>query len=175
MNRQNFIINLEDTVYCVRQNSLFAASAGYFWDGALKKDSEFTEALAVKFQGKLSQEERFWIPRNGQFAVVAQEDNCLFAAVDRTRSFPLFYGVKKDKFYLSNNARWLKEQLQTDDLDPVAQEEFRLAGFVMGKDTLFKEIKQVQAGQYILAKFCKKKVSVKAHQYYKYMGEPQPL
>ena len=154
---------------------MFAASAGYFWDGALKKDSEFTEALAVKFQGKLSQEERFWIPRNGQFAVVAQEDNCLFAAVDRTRSFPLFYGVKKDKFYLSNNARWLKEQLQTDDLDPVAQEEFRLAGFVMGKDTLFKEIKQVQAGQYILAKFCKKKVSVKAHQYYKYMGEPQPL
>ena len=173
MNRQNFIINLKDIVYCVRQNALFAASAGYFWDGALKKDSEFTEALTVKFQGKLSQGEIFWVPKNGQFGVVAQEGNFLFAAVDRTRSFPLFYGVKKGKFYLSNKAHWLKEKLQTDQLDPVAQEEFRLAGFVAGNDTLFRDLKQIQAGHYILVEFCENKFSIKVHQYFKYIGAPK--
>jgi len=175
MKVNHFIVNLEESIYCVRGDALFVACAGYYSDAEVRQDSQFAEVLTAKYQGKLSSEEEFWIPPNGQFAVVAYEDNCLFAVVDRTRSFPLFYGVKKDKFYLSNNAHWLKEKLQTDHLDPVAHEEFRLTGFVTGNDTLFKDIKQIQAGQYILAKFCENKFSTKVSQYYKYIGEPNQL
>lgn len=51
-------------------------------------------------------------------------------AVDRIRSFPLFYGKQKDSLIISDVASGVKEQVGDLDIHPIARQEFLLTGFV---------------------------------------------
>lgn len=73
-------------------------------------------------------------------------------AVDRLRSIPLFYSLKDNIFYLSNNAYWIKNEISLKELGKISEQQFLLTGYITGKDTLFIEIKQIQAGEYLIAK-----------------------
>jgi asparagine synthase (glutamine-hydrolysing) len=84
---------------------------------------------------------------NGSFAVVHRIGETLLVAEDCTRSFPLFYGSGSDGFYLSDDARWVRDQVEDSELDPVSASEFLLTGFVTGNDTLYPHVKQVGAGE----------------------------
>jgi len=83
----------------------------------------------------------------GFFSIVYQKEDDLFASVDHVRSHPLFYGRKDGWFCLSDEAMWVKEQVGDTIVDPVARDEFQLAGYVTGRDTLFPNVKQLQAGE----------------------------
>lgn len=83
----------------------------------------------------------------GFFSIVYQNKDDLFASVDHIRSHPLFYGQKNGKFYLSDEADWVKEQVGDTNFDQVARDEFQLTGYVTGRDTLYPNVKQLQAGE----------------------------
>ncbi|MFY0741928.1 asparagine synthase-related protein [Solibacillus silvestris] len=86
----------------------------------------------------------------GFFSIVFENDFLIFAAVDRLRSIPLFYALKNDEFFLSDDAYWIREKINDEVMDQVCKNEFYLSGYVTGKDTLYPNIKQVQAGEYLI-------------------------
>jgi len=105
---------------------------------------------------------------NGSFAIITENKNILLVAVDRLRSIPLFYSLRDNKFYLSDNAYWIKNELNLKELDKTSEQEFLLTGYVTGNDTLFSEIKQIQAGEYLIVKEEKGTITIKNNKYYRY-------
>lgn len=83
----------------------------------------------------------------GFFSLVKHEGNTLCAAVDHIRSRPLFYAVNDQGFYLSDSAEWVRQQVNDTVMDDFAKAEFQLTGYVTGRDTLYKHVKQLQAGE----------------------------
>lgn len=89
---------------------------------------------------------------SGFFSFIYQKESELFAAVDIIRSHPLFYTEVESEIYLSDEADWIREQINDMEMDPITKEEFLLTGYVTGKDTLFPNVKQLQAGESLLIK-----------------------
>lgn len=83
---------------------------------------------------------------NGLFAVVIERPDLLLFAVDRTRTFPLFYSVLEDSLILSDAAE--KAAGSTPTISVQAKEEFLFTGFVTGSRTLLTSVQQVEAGAY---------------------------
>jgi len=106
---------------------------------------------------------------NGNFAVIMQNTNKLLVAVDKFRSIPLFYSVKNDNFYVSDNAYWLKQKLSLNKIDPVSEKEFLATRYVSGENTLFKEVKQIQAGECLTVVERNNKIEFKKEIYYRYL------
>ncbi len=53
-------------------------------------------------------------------------------------------------------------------MDPLAREEFLLAGFVTGRDTLYPNVKQIQAGEYLEAQASNGQIQLKTSRYYRF-------
>jgi asparagine synthase (glutamine-hydrolysing) len=88
--------------------------------------------------------------------------------VDRIRSIPLFYGKADGQVYLSDDAEWVRQQVGDKEMDPVARDEFQLAGYVTGQDTLFPNVKQVQAGELLRITLSGKEPQIETYRYYRF-------
>lgn len=86
----------------------------------------------------------------GFFSLIIEGGDKLYAAVDHIRSHPLFYMEAKGCFYLSDSAEWLYQQVDFLQLDKLAKDEFQLTGYISGNNTLYKDIKQLQAGELLI-------------------------
>jgi asparagine synthase (glutamine-hydrolysing) len=82
---------------------------------------------------------------NGLFSVVVQTGSDLYAAVDRSRTFPLFYKYSTGDLWLSD----LPQELPATSLNEERFFEFLACGYVTGEQTLLKDIHQIQAGAFI--------------------------
>lgn len=91
--------------------------------------------------------ERLLTQLNGFFAVVHADGDSGYAAVDHVRSIPLFYARENGSVYLSDHAQWIKGQLEQARYDRLAESELAIAGIVSGRDTLYRDIRQLQAGE----------------------------
>ena len=107
---------------------------------------------------------------NGSFAVVIETDEYVFAAVDRIRSIPLFYGLTDNKFFLSDDASWVRELVEDNRMDEIATKEFLLTGYVTGQETLFPKVKQLQAGECLWVNKCDGKLDITTQRYYRYLN-----
>lgn len=105
----------------------------------------------------------------GFYAWVEQSSGTIRAAVDHVRSKPLFYASNGNNFYLSDKAEWVRRQVGDKKMDSVSKEEFLLAGYVTGSDTLYPNVKQLQAGEVLVASEKKGDLSVKKHRYYRFI------
>ncbi len=103
---------------------------------------------------------------NGFFSIILEKKEKIFVAVDRLRSIPLFYSISNECFYLTDDSYWLKEKLNLKEFDKLSKNEFLLTGYVTGKDTLFAEIKQLQAGEFLV--FDKKKNKLQVYTYFEF-------
>lgn len=121
---------------------------GYLFD----KDKRIRKGNAlISFFEEVNTEEAFrqkLKEANGIFSVIIKKDNQVFFAVDRTRTFPLFYRVEEKETVISDDAETAAGSRR--ELSMSAKKEFLLTGFVTGKDTLLSHVKQVQAGEYVL-------------------------
>lgn len=108
---------------------------------------------------------------NGFYAWVDQVSNQLRAGVDHIRSRPLFYSQTQTNFYLSDDAEWVRQQVGDEVMDPLAREEFLLAGYVTGSDTLFPNVKQLQAGECLIARQTEMGIKVETHRFYRFLHE----
>jgi asparagine synthase (glutamine-hydrolysing) len=106
---------------------------------------------------------------NGFYAWVTQSDTELSAGVDHVRSWPLFYGQMNGQLYLSDDSEWVREQVGDHEMDPVAREEYQLAGYVTGNETLFPNVKQLQAGEFLVAIHTEQGTVIKTHRYYRFL------
>ncbi len=84
------------------------------------------------------------------FACIIDTGDRLVAAVDKIRSYPVFYCREGNRFHISNSARALREGMNLCEIDDLALLEFRMAGYVTGRDTLFRNLHQLQAGEMLV-------------------------
>lgn len=111
---------------------------------------------------------------NGFYAWIEQTPGRIRAAVDHIRSRPLFYACADRSFLLSDDAEWVRQQVGDREMDPVAREEFQLAGYVTGAETLYPNVKQLQAGEVLVATQQDNGVRVETHRYYRFLHtEPE--
>lgn len=121
-------------------------SGNAFVDGDYLTEDELADRVAqVESERELS---ALLSRANGLFSVVHRTEENVFAAVDHIRSWPLYYAVTDD-VYISDSAEWVHEEGARRGYDPVAATEYLFACFVSGRDTLSRDVKQVQAGELV--------------------------
>jgi asparagine synthase (glutamine-hydrolysing) len=127
----------------------FRSRGTAFLSGRLLTGEALSQQLATSTDG--AQLRQTLCQLNGLFSAIGTlADGQFAAAVDRTRSMPLFYGRKDGKLFLSDDARWVRQQVDDLASDPVSELEFELAGYITGPDTLHARVKQLQAGELLL-------------------------
>jgi asparagine synthase (glutamine-hydrolysing) len=81
---------------------------------------------------------------NGNFAfILKNKSNCILAC-DFTRNYPLYIINDASNITITDHLGGISFKKEHD---PFAQEEFLLSGFVTGNRTVFKNVKDLQAGQ----------------------------
>jgi len=124
-----------------------------FHNNVLVEGKDFLNLFISQIFGPLDTKEisKILSDINGNFSVVIRKAKHVVAIVDRARSFPLFYCLRHDDFFLSDDAHLIKEQSGVSVFDPVSADEFRLCGYVTGNCTLYADLKQIPAGQLLFA------------------------
>ena len=84
---------------------------------------------------------------DGGFSAIQERDGTIVAAVDRLRSVPLFYAVDHGTLLLSDDAHWIREQLEPRPFEAVSRGEFLALGYVTGDRTLDSRIRQLRGGR----------------------------
>lgn len=81
---------------------------------------------------------------NGMFAVIIHRDENVYFAVDRCRTFPLFFSVKDNDFSISDKS----ELISAKRLSKQNVREFLYTGYVTGRGTLLEDVFQAESGSY---------------------------
>lgn len=112
---------------------------------------------------------------NGFFSLVRQTGQGVVAAVDRIRSIPLFYGQLGNSIFIGDDAEWVRLQVEDREMDRVARDEFQLTGFVTGNQTLYPNVKQLQAGELLIADGTKTMPALRTHSYFQLVHQEPDL
>lgn len=105
---------------------------------------------------------------NGFYSAIVLKENAVYATVDHARSIPLFYALGSDCIYLSDDAHWIRSRKADSSIDAEAEREFELAGYVTGGDTLYSGIKQLQAGELLIAAPSAGHIDLATRRYFRY-------
>jgi asparagine synthase (glutamine-hydrolysing) len=106
---------------------------------------------------------------NGFYAWVAVSERRLCAGVDHIRSRPIFFGESDNHLFVSDDADWVRLKVGDKTMDPMAREEFLFAGYVTGPDTLYPKVKQLQAGECLLATFHESRLRIETNRFYRFL------
>ena len=87
---------------------------------------------------------------NGTFAAIIKYQDYYYLITDQIRSFPLLYGKIGNRYFISDSIFDIEEYLKGEDVDNLAVAEFYAMGYLSGSKTLFTQIKNVEAGTYII-------------------------
>ena len=117
-----------------------------FYNDELLKGIELTKFIDNKFAKK---NYKIINKLNGFFCILYKNDKNIIIASDIIRSFPLFYSLNENLIFISDNPHWIKKFYFKNNIDEVSKLEFLLTGYVTGKETLYKNIKQLQAAEMI--------------------------
>lgn len=104
----------------------------------------------------------------GFFAGVYLSERRLVAVVDRIRSIPLFFGTRGNQIFISDIADWVREQVGGTSMDPLSATEMVLTGYVTGPNTLYSQVKQLQAGELLVVDLTSDAPDLRIHRYYRY-------
>ncbi len=118
---------------------------GYFFDN--KNNYYYGEKLLQYFKS-IDNNKEFYekiININGIFSVIIKKETKLFAASDVVRMFPLFYTKIDNTFIISDKITKVKN----GNKDQLSINEILMTGFVVGKNTIYENTKQIQAGELI--------------------------
>lgn len=85
----------------------------------------------------------------GNYAAIVEGSGWILALTDKIRSFPVFYVESPEGIKVSNSARALRERCRLNQIDRLSLLEFQAAGYVTGRETLFRGLYQLQAGEFL--------------------------
>lgn len=149
------ILNYNNGFKWYSNNTIFIK--GYFFD----ENNNFYENEAAISYFKGIYNKKLFLERiqsiNGVFTVIIKIEKKLCISCDPTRIFPLFYTIKNDKLFISDDILILKERLNINTIDAFASEEFLASGYTLGKKTLLKNVYQLQSSEYLYFNNCKLK------------------
>ena len=99
----------------------------------------------------------------GCYSLIVESKDWILAAIDKIRGYPIFYSKKAKEILFSNSARKLLDAHKNFDHDKLSLIELQMAGYVTGSDTIYKGIKQLQAGELILWEKQPAKLTIKRY------------
>ena len=102
---------------------------------------------------------------NGVFSVIINTEFLNVFAVDRIRTFPLFYSKHNNTFYISDDAYNLQDTTG-NKVNKLNSYEFLSTGYITNKGTLIDNIFQLEAG-----KFVSFENGFKKHTYFHYLTD----
>jgi len=102
----------------------------------------------------------------GNFSAIIECNSMVILFVDSVRSYPVFYKIENGKYAVSNSIYELIDDLP-NDYDSIS--EIRMTRYVTGRNTLYKNIKQLQAGECLI--YSKADNLFKIIRYSKYFSE----
>jgi len=108
----------------------------------------------------------FWKQQTGSFAAIIENDDLLVSFVDPIKGYPLYY-YKDQSFSISDSARMLKNQFYLKKVNDTSLLEYITAGYVTGRETIYHDIFQIQAGEII--RLDKKLMMLSRERYYCYL------
>ena len=131
-------------------------------------------ALANKLSNHLPEEIPELLPRlSGNFALIYSTEHQVIAAVDGIRSLPLFYGRIGDRFVISDSADVLYEEINPPNIPAARAAEFLCTSKVTGRETLFPEINQLKAGEFLQVNIAEP-ATLQLSRYFTYEHEQPP-
>jgi len=119
---------------------------GYVFDGdILKTDDEiFSDLELIENKEQMSN----WLTNsNGCFSVIIENMDIVILAVDKIRTFPIFYSIENKSIVVTDDP--VTVYRKSKQIFKQAEIELETAGYVTGKNTLINEVFQVQAGELI--------------------------
>lgn len=87
---------------------------------------------------------------NGVFTILISEGDHLEMVCDVTRLFPLFYAIKYDVLFVSDDIQLLKSKIKTNQFDKLSKLEFKVSNHTHSNKTLLKNIFQLEASKYLI-------------------------
>jgi asparagine synthase (glutamine-hydrolysing) len=129
------------------KNDVFVKGYLFDQDNKLYKNDELIDYFSdikdkKQFKKKLKD-------ANGLFSVVIKCQNEYFVAVDKMRTFPLFYYKSNNGYIITDDTNYLKNKFKMG-FDTESQDEFLACGYVTDKETLLQDVYQVQSSEYII-------------------------
>ena len=120
--------------------------AGHIFEGSqlLSDDDAVGRLIAARRHADLVEQVAQW---NGFFSVILNTPHGAFAAVDRVRSYPVFYAHGETELRVGSEAGWVRGAVPHSHRDDEATQEFLLTGYVTGPTTLMSGVLQLQAGE----------------------------
>ncbi len=106
----------------------------------------------------------------GQFGLIVTRVDFIFAAVDRIRSFPIFYASTPKTYMVTNNARQARDKIGLKTENKLSILEIAMAGYVTGANTIYNGLGQLQPGEFLF--WSLNNSIAKFHRYYRYAPEP---
>lgn len=98
---------------------------------------------------------------------IYEDNNYIICGVDKLNSDNIFYFIKDNTFFLSNNLNeLLKKNNYQFNIDETAYKETQITGYVLGKKTIIKGINSLRAGEFL---FIDKRIQeFKLHEYFQF-------
>lgn len=157
-------VHLSNDDYWTKSGDTLVSGSAFF-DGRCLSDEQFVDKVSATAGPE--ELKRVLSKANGFFSIIHDSGEEIYAAVDHVRSWPLFYTVTDD-VYISDSAEWVHEHGARRGYDPVAGTEYLFTCFVSGKDTLSRDVKQVQAGELVALSADDGDKNVNGEQYFSY-------
>ena len=106
---------------------------------------------------------------DGHFALCIATPAGVLAAVDRVRSIPLAYAQEGDGVVIDDQASRMRSRLGlgVEDIDSDAALAFAMSGFTIGSATLYRSIRQLLPGEFLLCGAAGKAPSVRRYALYR--------
>lgn len=106
----------------------------------------------------------------GQFGCIVEGPGFVFACVDRVRAYPVFYASSEESCVVSNCARTVSRRAGLGTPDESALLELSMAGYVSGRETVYRDLYQLQASEFLIWR--DGKPDPRIHRYYRYLPRP---
>lgn len=107
---------------------------------------------------------------NGQFAVVIEDEDYIFAAVDNIRSIPLFYKDSGEGVKVSDISYELLED-KNPNCSNEALRQFELSGCTWANSTLVEGINSLSAGEYLYYDKASKELKIDEYMRFEYRND----
>lgn len=118
----------------------------FFYEGVLYKGIDAIDC--VRKQCKDGITEDFLSVLDGVFSIIEERGNRILFCVDRLRGLPLFYTVSDGELIIGDDAFAVRSKMSNVTLSKEALIEYKSTDlFVSGRDTLFRDLFQVRAGE----------------------------
>jgi len=103
---------------------------------------------------------------NGHFGFIIESESKVLLVADKIRSIPIFYSSISTQFITSASAPGLLSKISDQILDSESLIAFSMSGYTFSNKTIYKNIKHVLPGEFVI--FDKESMRLSRHRHYSY-------